>query len=412
MQAEIIMIGTELLLGQIVDTNAAYLARQVAALGIDVFRKTTVGDNEQRIADAVRKALGRCDVVITSGGLGPTVDDKTRSAVASATDQPLILDKRLLEFIANFFKRRGLELGENNKRQAYIPQGSIPIENPVGTAPGFIVEHKGSCVISLPGVPRELHYLTEHTVLPFLRKRFGIKTVIKIRLLRTAGIGESNIDRMIDDLEQSTNPTIGLAAHPGSVDIRICAKAENEKAANHLLDKMEAEVRLRVGNIIYGTDNDTIERAVVKLLQRRGLTVSIVETNTGGSFASRLTQVPGGFQVLKKAQTLSIHKAIEQLSLNTGKKPDLGADYANAVASHIRKVTGADLGFAIIGDEDPNAGPFRKIPGNTYIGIDLRGSVTNRHLQIGGIVNDARIRITSFAFEALRRRLTELEKED
>jgi len=198
MKAEIIMIGTELLLGQIVDTNASYLARQLATLGIDVFRKTTVGDNEQRIVNAIRKALNRCDVVITSGGIGPTVDDKTREAVAKATDQSLVLNTELLEFVSNFFKRRGLELGENNKRQAYIPENAIPIENPVGTAPGFIVEKNGSCVMSLPGVPRELYYLTEHTVLPYIKKKFGIQTIIKIRTLRTAGIGESNIDRMID----------------------------------------------------------------------------------------------------------------------------------------------------------------------------------------------------------------------
>jgi len=173
MKAEIIMIGTELLLGQIVDTNASFLARHLAEIGFNLYHKTTVGDNDARIADAIRSALKRSDVVITSGGLGPTVDDKTRDAVAIATDRQLVLVEELLEDIIAFFKKRGLELGENNPRQAYIPQDAIPIRNPVGTAPGFIVKSDEKYVISLPGVPHELHHLTENSLKPFLLKALG-----------------------------------------------------------------------------------------------------------------------------------------------------------------------------------------------------------------------------------------------
>jgi len=402
MKAEIIMIGTELLLGQIVDTNAAYLARQLAALGIDVYRKTTVGDNEQRIAKAVRKALSRCDVVITSGGIGPTVDDKTRSAVAAATDQTLILNSDLLAFIAEFFEKRGYELGENNKRQAYIPQNAIPIENPVGTAPAFIVERDGACSISLPGVPRELYYLFEHAVTPYLVKKFDIRTIIKIRVLRTAGLGESTIDRMIADLEESTNPTVGLAAHPGSVDIRISAKADNEKTAADMLDKMEKKIRDRVGDAIYGIDTDTIEQVVVEMLRKRGLTLSLIETNTGGLFVSRLTEVHNGFHVMNRAYTLSIRQAVEFLPANIdpGSRPSeaLAVQLANGVRSQSQTA----VGVAIVGDEDPDVGPFEKNTGSTCIAVSSESSTESRRIPTGGISNDARVRITNFAFEVLR----------
>ena len=408
MKAEIIMIGTELLLGQIVDTNASYLAKQLAGLGLDLFRKTTVGDNENRIADAIRSALNRCDIVITSGGIGPTIDDKTRQAVAKATDQKLVLNEDLLDDIRHFFERRGMELGENNKRQAYIPQQALPIKNPVGTAPGFIVEHNGSCVISLPGVPRELYYLTEKTILPYLQRKFGIQTVIKIRLLRTAGIGESTIDRMIDDLEESVNPTVGLAAHPGSVDIRVSAKAESEAAADRMLDQMEAQIRSRVGDIVYGVDNETIEQVVAGLLKHGGSTLSVIETNTGGFFICRLTEVPEGFLILKWAQTVSLIQAMQSLSNHHRVKPTPSEHLAERLSLEIREKNGTDIGMAIIGDDDPDVGPFKKISGHTYIGLNAKKAAAGRHIQIGGISRDSRTRITSFAFEALRKFLLQL----
>jgi len=405
MRAEIVMIGTELLLGQIVDTNASYLARQLANLGVDLYRKTTVGDNEDRITQTIQKALDRCDIVITSGGIGPTVDDKTRESVARATDQKLVLNNELLDQIKRFFERRGIELGENNKKQAYVPEFAIPIENPVGTAPGFIVEHNNACVISMPGVPRELYYLTEKTVLPYLQKKFGLQDVIKIRLLRTAGTGESNIDRLIDDLEEPANPTVGLAAHPGSVDIRISAKTENEKTATRILDDMEAQIRSRVGDVIYGVDDDTIEKVTVNLLKASGRSLALLETNTGGIFTSRFTETDHGFNTLKFSTVQSLAHCTETL-LPDIKGPVAATEIiAEKLAQKIREKSGADIGMVIVGDEDPNVGPFKKISGHTYIGICSNSKIQNRHIQIGGITRDARTRITSYAFEKLRRYL-------
>ena len=399
------MIGTELLLGQIVDTNASYLARQLADIGIDIFRKTTVGDNEDRITRTIRKALDRCDIVITSGGIGPTVDDKTRESVARATDQKLVLNNELLDQIKRFFERRGIELGENNKKQAYVPEFAIPIENPVGTAPGFIVEHNNACVISMPGVPRELYYLTEKIVLPYLQKKFGLQDVIKIRLLRTAGTGESNIDRCIDDLEESANPTVGLAAHPGSVDIRISVKAENEETAIRMLDDMETQIRSRVGDVIYGVDDDTIEQVTGNLLKASGRSLALLETNTGGVFTSRFTETNDGFNTLKFSTVQSLAHCTETLLPDINGPVAATEIIAEKLAQKIREQSGADIGMVIVGDEDPDVGPFMQVSGHTYIGISSDSKIQNRHIQIDGITRDARTRITSYAFEKLRRYL-------
>ena len=400
------MIGTELLLGQIVDTNASYLARRLAAIGVDVRKKTTVGDNLNGIASVIRNALEHSDIVITSGGIGPTVDDKTREAVAKATDQKLIMDPHLLRQIEAFFNRRGLVLGENNKLQAYVPENAIPIENPVSTAPAFIVHFNGSVVISLPGVPHELYYLTENNVVPYLRKEFNLNTIIKTRVLRTSGTGESNIDRMIGDLEHSKNPVVGLAAHPGSVDIRVSATADNLEAAEKILDDMEAEIRSRVGDIIFGVDSDTIEQAVVNHIAQSKRKLAVVETHTGGHLATRLTSVPSGLDILVNALVLSFQKTGARFFPGSTMNPELTEAYAKSLARQIAEEMGSDIGLAVIGDEDPDVGPFSEKTGNTYIGMYTSDHSVCRHIQIGGIAHDTRTRIINFAFEALRTFLT------
>lgn len=329
-QAEIVAIGTELLLGEIQDTNTRTLAIALRGIGLDLYRTGIVGDNQQRIARAISEALERCEVVITSGGLGPTVDDVTREGIAEAVARPLEFHPELWSQIEQRFASFGRTPTENNRRQAMIPAGSLGIENPVGTAPAFVVELEQKCVIALPGVPAEMEHLLNLEVLPYLRKRLGGPAVIKSRLLRTAGAGESWIDERIGDLERMTNPTVGLAAHPGRVDIRVTAKAGTEMEADELLWGIEATVRQRLGDRIYGTDDQTLESVVLGMIAESGQRLVVIESGTGSALASALAQAgpgfAGGAELPEGADT---HELMERLA---AEQQRTGAEAGMAVA--------------------------------------------------------------------------------
>ncbi len=291
MNAEIIAIGSELLLGQIIDTNSSYIAKCLADNGIELIQTSTVGDDVQRMEEVIREAIQRSQIVITTGGLGPTEDDLTREAIAETTQRPLVFQRFLMEQIEARFKSRGFRMTENNQKQAYIPEGAIPIENPKGTAPGFIVEGSHWVILSIPGVPSEMEYLMEHTVIPYLRKRFNLQQqIIRYRVLRACGLGEGAIGIQIEDLmRESRNPSVGTLASVGDVKIRITVKADNPEEASILIQKMEQEIRSRLGILIYGVDNETLHGNIAKELGRLNLTLSIVETFTGGIISQKLT---------------------------------------------------------------------------------------------------------------------------
>lgn len=297
--AEIITIGTEILLGEIVDSNAAAIARSLRQVGILLYRKTSVGDNAARIAAVLQEALDRAQVIITTGGLGPTVDDPTRAAVALALGVELEYRPELWDQILDRFQRYGRQPTENNRRQAYIPAGAEPLENPVGTAPCFIAETNRAdgerVIISLPGVPREMEFMLEKEVLPYLVRRFTLSGTIKTRVLHTAGTGESQIDSQIGDLEELANPTVGLAAHSGQVDVRITARADSDEEADALIAPVEADLRQRLGKYVYGADEETLEAAATQALAQHGWTLAAVEAGTGGELLQRLSGCTSGF---------------------------------------------------------------------------------------------------------------------
>jgi nicotinamide-nucleotide amidase len=288
--AEIITIGTELLLGEIVDTNSAYLARKLRDLGVDIFRTSTVGDNADRIADVIRETMQRSQIIITTGGLGPTVDDPTREAVALAVDEPTEFRPELWDQITARMQKYGRAPTENQKRQAYVPHGAIAIQNPVGTAPAFIIETGQITIISLPGVPREMEYLTENTVLPYLRGRYQLTGTIKARVLHTAGVGEGQIDEWVGDLEMQGNPTVGLAAHAGMVDIRITAKATSLEEADSMIASLENTIRARLGKAIFGVDGETLEEVTIRQLEKQAWPLTILEVGMGGALIQRLSR--------------------------------------------------------------------------------------------------------------------------
>ncbi|MGZ3523905.1 MAG: CinA family nicotinamide mononucleotide deamidase-related protein, partial [Thermodesulfobacteriota bacterium] len=296
MKAEIITIGSELLLGQLVDTNSSYIAKRLAENGIELVRTTTVGDDLQRMKEVIREASHRSEIVITTGGIGPTEDDLTREAIAEVFERPLTFQPHLMEQIEALFKKRGFRMAESNRKQAFIPEEAVPIENPKGTAPGFILEHSKGSMISIPGVPLEMEYLMENMVIPYLRKRFDIKQqVIQYKVLRACGLGESAIGQQIKDLmKQSRNPSVGTLASIGDIRIRIAAKAGNPEEASALISDMEKEIRNRLGLLIYGVDDETLHGTIAKDLERFNLTLSVVETFTGGIISYKLTSTGTG----------------------------------------------------------------------------------------------------------------------
>lgn len=338
--AEIITIGTEILLGEIVDTNTRFLARALRGLGVDLFRTITIGDNVTRIAEAIRQSMQRADIVVTTGGLGPTVDDPTREAVARAAGGETEFRAELWEQVTAVIARYGRAPGENQKRQAFVPKGAIAVQNPVGTAPAFIVEMPSppaahpnmgaakKAVISLPGVPQEMEYLFHHAVIPYLQKNFDLSAIIKVRLLHTSGLGEGAVDEQIGELETLSNPTVGLAAHSGVVDIRIAAKAQSEAEADRLIAEVEATVRARLGNVVFGADDDTLEKVALDAAARRGWNVVVLESGLDGRLARTLAADPHpNLTAVESAglQPGELAARVREIRARSGAKTALGA---------------------------------------------------------------------------------------
>ena len=336
--AEIITIGTEILLGEIVDTNTRHIARTLRELGIDLYRTITIGDNVERIAGAIRESMQRADIVLTTGGLGPTVDDPTREAVALAAGVELEFRDELWQQVKSVIARYGRKPTENQKRQAFIPRGSFIIPNPVGTAPAFIVETDRNAIISLPGVPREMELLLHESVIPYLETRYSSKQVIKVRVLHTAGQGEGAIDDRIGDLEKLSNPTVGLAAHNGVVDIRLTAKAANETVAGQMLAALEADIRTRLGETIFGVDEDTLENTTLAAVTARGWTLTIAGFGLTDSIQRGLPQIT----LLANLQSGMLDQALKLLKMERETSAALGVgafidDMAIEIAVHTPK---------------------------------------------------------------------------
>jgi nicotinamide-nucleotide amidase len=410
MVAEIITVGTELLLGQIVDTNSAYLGRTLAALGIDLYRRGAVGDNEARLVQAIREATERADLIITCGGLGPTQDDLTKEAVARAFDEELILDPAAAEQLRAFFARRGVPMPENNLRQAMVFRTGRSLPNPMGTAPGALLEKNGKLVICLPGPPRELIPMVDTTVVPLLTERLGgARQVLRSRVLRTIGIGESAMEERVQDLLASTNPTIGTLAHVGESHLRLTAKAPSEAEALALIEPLEREIRARLGAHVYGVDETTLEQAVVELLRARGRTVAVAESCTGGLLGGRITNVAGSSDVFLGGVISYSNRVKEEI---LGVPGDLlaahgavSAPVAEAMARGARDRFHAEIGVAITGVAGPGGGTVEKPVGLVFVGLATGESVRSQRYDLAGTRADVRARAVLLALDGIRRAL-------
>ena len=329
--AEIITIGTEILLGEIVDTNTRYIARTLRGMGVDLYRTITIGDNVDRIAEAIRHSMQRAEIVITTGGLGPTVDDPTREAVAKAAEVETEFRDDLWEQVVAVISRYGRKPSENQRRQAYVPKGAIGIPNPVGTAPCFILETERNAVISLPGVPNEMEHILHESIIPYLQERFDLDQIIKIRILHCAGLGEGMIDEKIDDLETLSNPTVGLAAHTGVVDIRIAAKAKNEAEADVMIGEIEEKIRERLGDAVFGADEEKLEDVVLNAVARRGWILVGVESGLDGLLSRKIPHTLSLSDLSPDALLAALRAA----------RADASADAALGVAVYLEERTAA-----------------------------------------------------------------------
>lgn len=411
MGAEILTIGTELLLGQTIDTNAAYVAEQLAAAGIDVYWKTTVGDNEGRIGEALRQALSRSEIVIATGGLGPTEDDLTCRVIAAVLARPLVLDQTVLESIRRRFADRGLVMSKNNERQALIPEGATVLPNPRGTAPGLLIPARdGRMVVAMPGVPSEMQPMLTEQVIPRLRKRFEISARIGSRILKTCGITESQLDEAIGDLARSSlNPTIALLAHPGEIHIRLTVKTTSHEEGERRLDDLEARLRERLGALLYGRDGERLEEVVGRLLLDAGQTVAVAESCTGGLVCHRLTNLPGSSAYVVRGELVYSNRAKED---RLGVPQELIARHgavsramAEAMASGMREAARTDLALGITGIAGPGGGSAEKPVGLTYIAIASPEGVICREWRFLGDREINKLLASQAALDMVRRHL-------
>jgi nicotinamide-nucleotide amidase len=411
-RCEIIGVGTELLLGQIVNTNAAWIGQRLADVGWDCLRHTVVGDNEGRIADTVREALGRADAVILTGGLGPTQDDVTREALAAVAGVRLVRQPELERWLRDRFALMGIQrMAEMNLRQADVPEGARTIDNPRGSAPGLILEIGGKPVYAVPGVPREMEGMLEQVVLPDLAARAGEGRAIVSRVLRTVGVGESRLAERLTPLWEEAGAgqvTMAYLASPGEVRVRLTAVGPTREAALAEITPVEARIREELGDVVYATDDETLEAAVGRLLRERGLTLATAESLTGGLLGGRITGEVGASGYYLGGV---VAYATDAKAAQLGVDPDLletegpvSEPAAAAMAAGARTVFGADLGLAVTGVAGPAEQSGRRV-GTLCLGVADADGTATRTLTAPGDRTQIRHWTTAVALDLLRRRL-------
>lgn len=409
MRCDVVAVGTELLLGQIVDTNSSWLGEQLSLAGVDSHLQVKVGDNQSRIVRAIRRALEDADAVIVCGGLGPTHDDITRESIAEVMGAPLEVWDDLATRIEEMFVSRGRRMPANNLRQAEVPRGAVPIEQRRGTAPGLMCPVGDKVIYAMPGVPYELTEMFERAVLPDLLRRAGSSATIRSRVLRTWGESESGLNErlhgVIDRLEREGNPTLAfLASGWEGIKVRLTAKAGTADDASAILDRWEGEVRAQVGEMVFGVDTQTMESVVLDALRGRGLTLGVAESVTGGLVAGRLTAIPGASSVVKGC-VVAYAREVKYEVLGVGRGPVVNEHVAREMAAGARTVLGADVGLSLTGVAGPDAQDGVD-PGTLCVGIALPdGSQWSTTTRLPGTRDVMRQLAVISSLDALRRRI-------
>lgn len=408
MKCEIIAVGTEVILGDILNSNSQYLAKELANLGIDVYYHEAVGDNKERILDCFKRSLDRSDIIITTGGLGPTKDDMTKELAAEFFDMDMCLHEESLQKIKDYFKKMGREFVKSNEKQAYFPKEAIILDNDNGTAPGAIFEKDDKTIIVLPGPPKEMEPMFQNHVRKYLEKRTGDTIVSEV--LRVFGIGESSAEKKLQDLiDNGKNPTIAPYAKEGEVIFRITAKAENEEEARKLIKPLKDEVCNRLGDAVYNTGEITLQDTVSKMLVNKDMTIGVSESCTGGLLSSKLIEYPGISKVfLEGAVTYSNDAKMRTLNVKKETLEKFGAvshETAREMAEGIAKRTGARIGVSTTGIAGPTGGTEDKPVGLVYFGIYVDGEVKSYKHIFTGDRNSVRNRASMTALDIIRKSL-------
>jgi len=404
-RCEVVAVGTELLLGQIVDTNSSWIGEHLALIGVDSHFQTKVGDNHHRIVLALRTTLARSDAVIACGGLGPTQDDITRDAIAEVMNVPLRRDAEMVETIRAFFGARGREMADSNMRQADIPEGATFIPQTRGTAPGLICPVGHKVIYAIPGVPHEMVEMMERAVLPDLRARSGEEAVILSRTLRTWGLAESTLAEMIASrVDTQTNPTIAfLASGIEGIKVRVTAKAPDEASAHELLDAEEQELRSILGDLVFGVDDESMEDAVAKLLIAHGLTLGVAESLTGGLVGARLTNVAGASGFFR-GSIVSYDTEVKFDLLGVPEGPVVSEQAARAMAEGACKVLESDVGLGVTGVAGPAEQDGQPV-GTVFLAASVDGDTQCVQVRLPGVRDQVRQFATISLLDLLRRRL-------
>ncbi len=408
LRCDVLAIGTELLLGQIVDTNSAWIGEQFAANGIDCLFQAKVGDNHARIVDGLRASLARADAVLVCGGLGPTHDDITREAITEVMGSELVVDDAVADVIRHLFESRGRRMPDNNLRQAMVPVGAMVIPQTRGTAPGLICPVGDKVIYAVPGVPHEMQEMLERAVLPDLRRRSGDTSVIASRVLRTWGESESGLDERLRDvivrLDDLGNPTLAfLASGWEGIKVRLTAKAATRADAAELLSGFEKEIGELLGPLVFGYDDDTMESVVLDLLRQRGLTLGLAESVTGGLVAARLTSVAGASDVVR-GSIVSYASEVKFDVLGVPEGPVVTPEAAMAMATGARRILGADVGLALTGVAGPTEQDGQPV-GTLHIGLATAEGVETTSVRLPGTRDQMRQFSVISSLDLLRRRL-------
>lgn len=400
MIVEVIAVGTELLLGQIINSNPATIGAALAERGFDAHYQQVVGDNIERIAATIRAAVDRSDAVIITGGIGPTQDDITREAVSAATGLELVFSEEYAEELRERWASRGRVMPESNLRQAYHPVGAELLPNPRGTAPGLAVEYEGKLIFCVPGVPAEMEHLVFEEVLPRLSAVSGDSEVIVSRLIRTWGRAESDVAEALDDLYEASNPSIAFLASASEIKIRITAKAADDAGAQALIEPVDREVRARLGETVFGTDDETIEMILLRMLADLDYTIGTAESMTGGMVAARLSQLPGSSAVFKGGIVAYDSELKERLLGVSDVSTVVDEETAIEMAAGAREILGVDVAVAVTGSAGPD--PMEKPAGTIVIGVATPDDVRAKEMRYPGDRERVRVFGTTAALQLTR----------